>query len=464
MRDMKLTSLTAISPIDGRYANITIVLRNIFSEFSFLKYRLHIEIEWLKKIISISHLLENEKILFKDILYLDNILEKFNEEDAISIKNIEKNTNHDVKALEYFLKKKICQLDNLQFISEFVHFGCTSEDINNLAYALMLKDTRDKVIIPLWKKILNILKKMILKYQNSPLLSLTHGQPATPSTMGKEIANFYYRMKRQYSKMHKIEILGKMNGSTGNYNAHLAAYPNINWYNISKDFVNSLGIHFNPYTTQIEPHDYIAEFFSCITLFNTILIDFNRDIWGYISLNYFHQECIDNEIGSSIMPHKINPIDFENSEGNLGISNALMNHMINKLPISRWQRDLTDSTVLRNLGVAISYSLIAYHSVLLGIKKLTINEKQLLHILEQNWSILSEPIQTVMRRYGIKNAYEKLKKITRGKQINKNIIHQFITNLNIPEEEKQRLKNITPSNYIGYASKIIDKIEWDNNL
>ncbi|QCI23804.1 adenylosuccinate lyase [Buchnera aphidicola (Macrosiphoniella sanborni)] len=456
---MKLTSLTAISPIDGRYANKTILLRNIFSEFSFLRYRLKIEIQWLKKIISISELLHNKKILSKDVLYLDDIFEKFNEKDAIAIKNIEKKTKHDIKALEYFLKNKISQSKNLMSISELVHFGCTSEDINNLAYALMLKDARDIIILPLWKRILNILKKMTFKYQNSSLLSLTHGQPATPSTMGKEIANFYYRMKRQYLRMNNIEILGKMNGSTGNYNAHLAAYPNINWYKITGDFVNSLGVTWNPYTTQIEPHDYIAELFSCITLFNTILIDFNRDIWGYISLNYFHQKCVDDEIGSSIMPHKINPIDFENSEGNLGLSNALMNHMINKLPISRWQRDLSDSTVLRNIGVAISYSIIAYHSVLLGISKLEINEKKLLHTLDQNWSILSEPIQTVMRRYGIKNAYEKLKNITRGKEINKNIIHAFISSLNIPEKEKERLKNITPSNYIGYSSQIINKIK-----
>lgn len=457
---MKLTSLTAISPIDGRYANITILLRNIFSEYSFLKYRLNIEIQWLKKIISMSKLLDiQHSIESKEILFLDNIINKFNEQDAISIKKIEKTTNHDIKALEYFLKSKISKCKNLLYISEFIHFGCTSEDINNLAYALMLKDVRNKIILPLWKDILNILKKMIVKYKCSPLLSLTHGQPATPSTMGKEIANFYYRMQRQYLKLPKIEILGKMNGSTGNYNASLAAYPNINWHKISKDFVTSLGISWNPYTTQIEPHDYIAELFSCISLFNTILIDFNQDMWGYISLNYFNQKIIDNEIGSSIMPHKINPIDFENSEGNLGLSNALMNHMIKKLPISRWQRDLSDSTVLRNLGVAISYSVIAYHSVLLGIKKLKINDNQLLKNLDQNWSILSEPIQTVMRRYNIKNSYEQLKKITRGKKINKNIIHHYISTLNIPEEEKKRLKNITPFNYIGYANQIVDEIE-----
>ncbi|ACL30627.1 adenylosuccinate lyase [Buchnera aphidicola str. APS (Acyrthosiphon pisum)] len=456
---MELTSLTAISPVDGRYSNLTILLRNIFSEFGFLKYRLNIEVQWLKKIISMSQILDINNIEYKEILFLDSIVEEFNEKDAILIKNIEKETNHDIKALEYFLKNKIAQSKNLLTISEFVHFGCTSEDINNIAYSLMIKDARDKIILPLWYKIISTLKKMVFKYQHYPLLSLTHGQPATPSTMGKEIANFYYRMKRQYIILKKIEILGKINGSTGNYNAHLAAYPDINWHKISKDFITSFGINWNPYTTQIEPHDYIAEFFSCMSLFNTILINFNRDMWGYISLNYFKQRTIDYEIGSSIMPHKVNPIDFENSEGNLGLSNALMNHMITKLPISRWQRDLSDSTVLRNIGVAISYAIIAYNSVLSGINKLEINESELLKNLDKNWSILSEPIQTIMRRYGIKNAYEKLKKLTRGKEINRNVIHTFISSLNIPEEEKKRLKNMTPFNYIGAASQIINEIE-----
>ncbi|CAL4326324.1 adenylosuccinate lyase [Buchnera aphidicola] len=456
---MKLTSLTAISPIDGRYNNSTVFLRNIFSEFGFFKYRLNIEIQWLKKIINMAEVLKIKNIDDKKIFLLDDILNNFNEKDALHIKKIEKTTNHDVKALEYFLKEKISKFNNFSSIVEFVHFGCTSEDINNIAYALMLKDTRNTIILPLWKKIINVLKKIVFQYQNNPVLSLTHGQPATPSTIGKEIANFYFRMKRQYTRLKSIEILGKINGSTGNYNAHLAAYPEINWHKISEEFITSLGINWNPYTTQIEPHDYIAELFSCISLFNTILIDFNRDIWGYISLNYFKQKLVDFEIGSSIMPHKVNPIDFENSEGNLGLSNALMHHMITKLPISRWQRDLSDSTVLRNLGVAISYSTIAYNSVLLGINKLEINEIQLLKNLNKNWSVLSEPIQTVMRRYGIKNAYEKLKDLTRGKEINKNIIHVFISSLDIPNEEKKRLKELTPANYIGYASQIINEIE-----
>ncbi|QCI20986.1 adenylosuccinate lyase [Buchnera aphidicola (Hyperomyzus lactucae)] len=457
---MELTSLTAISPIDGRYSSSTILLRNIFSEFSFFKYRLAIEVQWLKKIISMSEILNIKSVIDdKEILFLDNIIKKFNEKDALYIKNIEKKTNHDIKALEYFLKEKISKSKNLSLLSEFVHFGCTSEDINNLAYALMLKDVRSQIILPLWKKIIFFLKKMIFQYKNIPLLSLTHGQPATPSTMGKEIANFYYRMQRQYIKLENIEILGKINGSTGNYNAHLAAYPEVNWHKISEEFIKSLGIHWNPYTTQIEPHDYIAEFFSCMSLFNTILINFNRDMWGYISLNYFKQKSIEQEIGSSVMPHKINPINFENSEGNLGLSNALMNHMIKKLPISRWQRDLSDSTVLRNLGVAISYAIIAYYSVLSGIKKLEINEFQLFKNLDENWSILSEPIQTVMRRYGIKDAYEQLKILTRGKIINKNIIKDFISNLDIPKKEKERLNKITPFNYIGAASTIINDIK-----
>ncbi|AHG60117.1 Purb [Buchnera aphidicola str. USDA (Myzus persicae)] len=456
---MKLTSLTAISPIDGRYSNLTISLRNIFSEFGFLKYRLNIEIQWFKKLISMSQILKIENLENKKILILDDILKNFSEKDAVHIKQIEKSTKHDVKALEYFLKNKISRFDDFSLILEFIHFGCTSEDINNLAYALMLKDTRDKIILPMWNKILCFLKEMVFKYKKIPLLSLTHGQPATPSTMGKEIANFYYRMKRQYIKLKKIEILGKINGSTGNYNAHLAAYPKVNWHIISEEFVTSLGISWNPYTTQIEPHDYIAEFFSCISLFNSILINFNRDVWGYISLNYFRQKLIDSEIGSSVMPHKVNPIDFENSEGNLGLSNALMNHMIEKLPISRWQRDLSDSTVLRNLGVAISYAIVAYTSLLSGLHKIEINKRQLLKNLDTNWSILSEPIQTIMRRYGIQNAYEELKNLTRGKEINKNLIHTFISNLKIPEKEKIRLKKMNPSNYIGYASQMSNEIE-----
>lgn len=454
---MDLSLLTAISPVDGRYFKLTQSLRNIFSEYSFLRYRLQVEILWFKKITSMYEILEIRKLESKDVLFIDNILKNFSIKDAIYIKNIEKETNHDIKALEYFLKYKFSKSKKLSLISEFIHFSCTSEDINNVAYALMVKDSINQVLLPLWSEIINFLKKYSIQYKNSSLLSMTHGQPATPSTMGKEILNFYYRIQRQFSRLKKIEILAKFNGTTGNYNAHLAAYPNVNWHIISKEFITSLNLIWNPCTTQIEPHDYIAEIFGCISLFNTILIDFNRDIWGYISLNYFKQISIDHEVGSSVMPHKINPIDFENSEGNLGLSNALMHHMIKKLPISRWQRDLSDSTVLRNIGLALSYSVIAYYSVLNGMKKLKINHAQLLRNLNQNWSILSEAIQTVMRRYNIKSSYEQLKKLTRGKEINKIDIHKFISSLNIPEIEKKRLKKITPVNYIGSAIQIIEE-------
>lgn len=454
---MDLSLLTAISPVDGRYFKLTQSLRNIFSEYSFLRYRLQVEILWFKKITSMYEILEIRKLESKDVLFIDNILKNFSIKDAIYIKNIEKETNHDIKALEYFLKYKFSKSKKLSLISEFIHFSCTSEDINNVAYALMIKDSINQVLLPLWSEIINFLKKYSIQYKNSSLLSMTHGQPATPSTMGKEILNFYYRIQRQFSRLKKIEILAKFNGTTGNYNAHLAAYPNVNWHIISKEFITSLNLIWNPCTTQIEPHDYIAEIFGCISLFNTILIDFNRDIWGYISLNYFKQTSIDHEVGSSVMPHKINPIDFENSEGNLGLSNALMHHMIKKLPISRWQRDLSDSTVLRNIGLALSYSVIAYYSVLNGMKKLKINHVQLLRNLNQNWSILSEAIQTVMRRYNIKSSYEQLKKLTRGKEINKIDIHKFISSLNIPEIEKKRLKKISPVNYIGSAIQIIEE-------
>ncbi|WAI18022.1 MAG: adenylosuccinate lyase [Buchnera aphidicola (Aphis craccivora)] len=454
---MDLSLLTAISPVDGRYFKLTQSLRNIFSEYSFLRYRLQVEILWFKKITSMYEILKIRKLESKDVLFIDNILKNFSIKDAIYIKNIEKETNHDIKALEYFLKYKFSKSKKLSLISEFIHFSCTSEDINNVAYALMIKDSINQVLLPLWSEIINFLKKYSIQYKNSSLLSMTHGQPATPSTMGKEILNFYYRIQRQFSRLKKIEILAKFNGTTGNYNAHLAAYPNVNWHIISKEFITSLNLIWNPCTTQIEPHDYIAEIFGCISLFNTILIDFNRDIWGYISLNYFKQTSIDHEVGSSVMPHKINPIDFENSEGNLGLSNALMHHMIKKLPISRWQRDLSDSTVLRNIGLALSYSVIAYYSVLNGMKKLKINHAQLLRNLNQNWSILSEAIQTVMRRYNIKSSYEQLKKLTRGKEINKIDIHKFISSLNIPEIEKKRLKKISPVNYIGSAIQIIEE-------
>lgn len=453
---MKLSALNAISPIDGRYSKKLIMLRPLFSEFAFLKYRLKVEISWIKKLSKCSTIKEVPKFNSYINQYLNKILRNFNEKDALKIKKIEKKINHDTKAIEYFLKKKIARTSKLKKISEFIHFACTSEDINNIAYAIILKKTQNKIIIPQWKKIINYLKKMSFSYRKIPFLAKTHGQPASTTTIGKEFANFVYRMKEQYKRFLNIKILGKMNGSVGNYNAHVLAYPNINWKKISKEFVRSFGIEWNPFTTQIEPHDYIVELCDSIVHFNNILINLNRDIWGYISLNYFKQKFHSKEVGSSTMPHKINPIDFENSEGNLGLSNALLNHMANKLPITRWQRDLSDSTVLRNLGVTISYSILAYQSLLNGLKKIEINKKTLLQELNLNWQILSEAIQIIMKKNKIKNSYEKIKLLTRGKKINKNKIKKIIKNLNLPKKDKNKLKKINPENYIGDAINIID--------
>ncbi|PPI88115.1 adenylosuccinate lyase [Candidatus Pantoea edessiphila] len=457
---MESSILTNISPIDGRYRNIVNELRNVFSEYAFFKYRIKIEINWLQKLSDTKEIKEIPVFCKKTKDFLNAIIDNFNENDANRIKYIEKNTNHDIKALEYFIKEKIITISNLKKISEFVHFACTSEDINNLSYALMLKTALYDIIIPCWDQLINAIKTLAKKYKDIPLLSRTHGQPATPSTIGKEMANTVFRMQRQLQQLKKIEILGKINGAVGNYNAHIVAYPNVNWIELSKEFVTSLGIKWNPYTTQIEPHDYISELFDCITRFNNILIDFNRDIWSYISLNYFKQKIINHEeIGSSTMPHKINPIDLENSEGNLGIANAMMRHLSSKLLISRWQRDLTDSTVLRNIGVSISYSVIAYKSALKGIDKLEINKKCIINDLNNNWAILAEPIQTIMRRYGINKPYEKLKDITYGNNIDSLTIYNFIDTLNIPKKEKERLKKLTPCNYLGYAIKLVDNLD-----
>lgn len=456
---MSLFSLTAISPIDGRYNKQVNSIKKIFSEYALIKFRLEIEIKWLKKLSSINKIKEIHSFNKEEINFIDKILITFNKKDAIYIKNIEKKINHDVKAVEYFLKEKLLTHPKLKLIAEFIHFACTSEDINNLSYAMILKMTKYSLIIPYWNKIIFFINKLSLKYKNIPLLSRTHGQPATPSTMGKELAIFVFRMQRQLIQLEKIKILGKINGTVGNYNAHYAAYPKINWHKISNEFVNSLGITWNPYTTQIESHDYIAELLNCVTRFNDILIDFTRDIWGYISLNYFKQKIqSDNEVGSSIMPHKINPINFENAEGNLGLSNAIFHYISSKLLVSRWQRDLTDSTILRNIGVSFSYSLIAYKSSITGISKLELNISNLKKDLAKNWAVIAEPIQTLMRRYGIKNSYEKLKKITRGKKINEKKIKSFIKNLNIPFKEKERLISISPFNYIGYAKKLVEEI------
>lgn len=455
---MELSALTALSPIDGRYGDKTIELRTIFSEYGLLKYRVQVEVQWLQKLASQVEISEVPALSQSATNHLNQIVEQFDINDAERIKEIEKTTNHDVKAVEYFLKEKVSSHEELHAINEFIHFACTSEDINNLSYALMLKEAKESVLIPYWKKIIETISAQAKTYRDLPLLSRTHGQPATPSTIGKEFANVAYRLQRQLKQFQTVEILGKINGATGNYNAHIVAYPQVDWHQFSEEFVNSLDLKWNPYTTQIEPHDYIAEFFDCVARFNTIMIDFNRDIWGYISLNHFKQKTIAGEIGSSTMPHKVNPIDFENSEGNLGIANAIMSHLGSKLPISRFQRDLTDSTVLRNLGVGIGYAIIAYQSTLKGLSKLEVNQEYLLDELNRNWEVLAEPIQTVMRRYGIEKPYEKLKELTRGKRVDAEGMKQFIDSLDLPENEKSRLKQLTPANYIGYASAFVDKL------
>ncbi|AWX16182.1 adenylosuccinate lyase [Mergibacter septicus] len=453
---MQLTPLTAVSPIDGRYQNKTTKLGDIFSEFGLLKYRVIVEIRWLQKLAHTSEIKEVAPLSDDANRYLEHLITHFNLSDAERIKEIEKTTNHDVKAVEYFLKEKCQQLPELAQVSEFIHFACTSEDINNLSHALMLKTACQHILFPEWQQLITQITQLASKYKAVPLLSRTHGQPATPTTLGKEMANTVYRLQRQLKQLEQIEILGKINGAVGNYNAHISAYPEINWHQFSQEFVESLGIKWNPYTTQIEPHDYIAELFDCISRFNTILIDFNRDIWGYISVGHFKQKTVAGEIGSSTMPHKVNPIDFENSEGNLGLANAIMQHLGQKLPISRWQRDLTDSTVLRNLGVGLGYCLIAYTSTCKGISKLEVNQPHLLAELDQNWEVLAEPIQTVMRRYGIEKPYEKLKELTRGKKVDQQAIQQFIDQLELPFAEKERLKQLTPANYLGLAEELVN--------
>lgn len=456
---MELSSLTAVSPVDGRYGDKVSPLRAIFSEFGLLKFRVEVEVRWLQKLAATAEIKEVPAFDADANAFLDAIVANFSEEDAARIKTIERTTNHDVKAVEYFLKEKVAALPVLHAVSEFIHFACTSEDINNLSHALMLETARREVIVPFWHKIIDAIKGLMQEYRDIPLLSRTHGQPATPSTMGKEMANVAYRMERQLRQLNNIEVLGKINGAVGNYNAHIAAYPEVDWHQLSEQFVVSLGVTWNPYTTQIEPHDYIAELFDCIARFNTILIDFDRDIWGYVALNHFKQKTIAGEIGSSTMPHKVNPIDFENSEGNLGLANAVMQHLASKLPLSRWQRDLTDSTVLRNLGVGMGYALIAYQATLKGIAKLEVNRERLLDELDHNWEVLAEPIQTVMRRYGIEKPYEKLKELTRGKRVDAAGMQTFIDSLALPDEEKVRLKQLTPANYLGRAIQMVDDLK-----
>ena len=447
---MTFDNLTSISPIDGRYSDKTSPLKAIFSEFGLIKYRLLVEVRWLEAMSNTQLISEVPKFSPQSNAALMAIADNFSLEDAKSIKEIERTTNHDVKAVEYFLKEKVSSIPELQKVSEFIHFACTSEDINNLSHALMLENGR-LVLLEEMNATLSLITKLAKDNAEVAMLSRTHGQTASPTTLGKEMANFSYRLSRQIDQLSAVQIMGKFNGAVGNFNAHVSAYPEIDWQNVSKDFIEKLGINFAPYSSQIESHDYIAEYFHALNRFNTILIDFCRDIWGYISLGYFTQKTIEGEIGSSTMPHKVNPIDFENAEGNLGLAIAVGDHFATKLPISRWQRDLTDSTVLRNLGVSCAHSLISYASICKGIGKLEINESKITEDLDKAWEVLAEPIQTVMRRYGVENPYEKLKDLTRGKQIDSKIIDDFINTLEIPAEAKEELRKLTPMNYIGNA-------------
>ncbi len=455
---MNHSSLTAISPIDGRYESKVDAFRPIFSEYGLIRYRVEIEVRWLQALAKHPKISEVPTLSNNARQTLDAMVSQFSENDAQRIKDIESTTNHDVKAVEYFLKEKIADHAELNKLNEFIHFACTSEDINNLSYALMLKQGRELLLSQITECI-EAIKKVALGTAAQPMMSRTHGQTASPTTTGKEFANVVARLLRQQQQIQSIELLGKINGAVGNYNAHSIAYPNVDWESFAKDFVESLGLCWNPYTTQIEPHDYIAELFHALSRFNTILIDFNRDIWSYISLGYFKQKTIAGEVGSSTMPHKVNPIDFENAEGNLGLANALFLFLSSKLPVSRWQRDLTDSTVLRNIGVGIAHTSIALQSTLKGMSKLQINSDNIEADLNANWEVLAEPIQTVMRRYGIEKPYEKLKELTRGQRITPEDLNVFINKLDIPDEAKQSLTELSPRSYTGYAEKLAKAIK-----
>jgi len=456
---IEFNTLKSISPIDGRYSQKTSDLSSIFSEFGLIKYRVLVEVKWLQALSRNSEIVEVPNLYDSGAnTLLDSIATNFSVSDALHVKKFESTTNHDVKAVEYFLKEKISINHTLVSIREFIHFACTSEDINNLSHALMLKDGRD-ILLTQMRDVTELITSLSSENALIPMLSRTHGQTASPTTLGKEMANYTDRLKRQIKLFDEVKIMGKFNGAVGNFNAHLSAYPDLNWENITKTFVESLGINYATYTTQIEPHDYIAEYFHALNRFNTILIDFCRDIWGYVSLGYFKQRTIEGEIGSSTMPHKVNPIDFENAEGNLGIANAIGDHLASKLPISRWQRDLSDSTVLRNLGVSCAHSLISYASICKGISKLETNEEQMLSDLNNAWEVLAEPIQTVMRRYGVDNPYEKLKSLTRGQKIDAEIIKDFVGSLDIPFHAKEELLQLTPTNYIGDAIKLARNID-----
>ena len=455
---MQLDSLTAISPIDGRYAAKTASLRPVFSEYGLIYHRLVVEVRWLQTLSRTAEIDEVAEFSSAANALLDSIVQNFDPAQARRIKEIETTTNHDVKAVEYYLKEQVADHAELDAVSEFIHFACTSEDINNLSHALMLKSGRDEILLPTVNEVLEMINQLARQFAAIPMMSRTHGQPASPTTLGKEFANVVYRMRRQLEQIAAVEMLGKFNGAVGNYNAHLSAYPDTDWPAISRQFVESMGLDWNPYTTQIEPHDYIAELFDALVRLNTILIDFSRDCWGYISIGYFRQKTVAGEVGSSTMPHKVNPIDFENAEGNLGLANAVFTHLAQKLPVSRWQRDLTDSTVLRNLGTGIGHVLIALDSLKRGIGKLEVNTDAISADLEQNWEVLAEPIQTVMRRYGVEQPYEKLKALTRGQKIDAQAVREFVEALEIPDTAKQELIKMTPASYIGNAVKQAESI------
>jgi adenylosuccinate lyase len=450
---MDLNALTALSPLDGRYGSKTAALRPYLSEYGLIHHRVIVEIEWLKALAAQPDIPEVPAFSAQALAHLDAIRNDFSEADAQRVKDIESRINHDVKAIEYFIKEKLEPVAELDAVKEFVHFACTSEDINNLSHALMLKGAREAVLLPAMDTLTGAIEDLAIEYADLPMLARTHGQPASPTTVGKEMANVAHRLQRQRRQVSASPLLGKINGAVGNYNAHLSAYPDIDWPAFAEQFVTSLGLEWNPYTTQIEPHDNVAELFDAIARFNTVVLDFDRDVWAYISLGYFKQKVIAGEVGSSTMPHKVNPIDFENSEGNLGIANAILNHLSAKLPVSRWQRDLTDSTVLRNEGLGYGYSLLAWQSTLRGCGKLEANPERLGEDLMNNWEVLAEPIQTVMRRYGIEEPYEKLKALTRGKGIDQASLKTFIEGLDIPAEARDQLLAMTPASYIGNAEQ-----------
>ncbi len=455
---MDLSSLTAVSPVDGRYAGKVAPLRSIFSEFGLIRLRVIVEVRWLQALAAEPGVAEVPPLSPEAAACLDGLISDFDEAAGSRVREIERTTNHDVKAVEYFLKERIEGWPELESISEFIHFACTSEDINNLSHGLMLLEARERCVLPLMDELIAELRAMARAQAGQPMLSRTHGQPASPTTLGKEIANVVARLERQREQLADVPILGKMNGAVGNYNAHIAAYPDVDWPSLTNDFVRSLGLEPNPYTTQIEPHDYIAEYFDALARFNTVLLDLDRDVWAYISIGYFNQKVVAGEVGSSTMPHKVNPIDFENSEGNLGVANALFEHLSRKLPISRWQRDLSDSTVLRNLGVGVGHSMIAYQATLKGLSKLEVDASRMAEDLDASWAVLAEPIQTVMRRYGVEKPYEKLKELTRGRTIDADSLADFVDGLDIPDAAKAELKAMTPARYLGNAVRQAEEI------